>query len=109
MQARPEIRWTVRDYRKDRPHGIQASTPQELSNVHNVPHVSNLKKCLFEEDVVIPIEEVCFNDKLQFVEQPLEIVNLEIKMLKRSRIAIVKVRWESRHGAEFTWELVDQF
>jgi hypothetical protein len=56
--------------------------PQELSNVHNVFHVSNLKKCMFEEDVVIPLEEIRLDDKLQFVEQPVEIVDREIKKLE---------------------------
>jgi hypothetical protein len=58
--------------------------PQELSNGHNVFHVSNLKKCLFEEDMVIHLEEIRLDDKLQFVEQPVEIVDIEIKKLKRS-------------------------
>jgi hypothetical protein len=67
-------------------------TSHELSNVHNVFHVSNLKKCLHEEDVVIPLEEIRLNDKLQFVEQPVEIVQRDVKKLKRRRIPIVKVR-----------------
>jgi hypothetical protein len=91
------------------PVAYRLQLPPELSNVHNVFHVSNLKKCLLEEDVVIPLEEIRLNDKLQFVEQPVEIVDREIKKLKRSRIPIVKVRWESRRGAEFTWEREDQF
>jgi hypothetical protein len=91
------------------PVAYRLQLPQELNNVHNVFHVSNLKKCLFEEDVVIPLEEIRLDDKLQSVEQPVEIVDREIKKLKRSRTPLVKVRWESRRGAEFTWEREDQF
>jgi hypothetical protein len=91
------------------PVAYRLELPSELSNVHNVFHVSNLKKCMHEEDVVIPLEEIRLDDKLRFVEQPLEIVQRDVKKLKRRRIPIVKVRWDSRRGAEFTWELEDQF
>ncbi|GKC69149.1 hypothetical protein Tco_1115032, partial [Tanacetum coccineum] len=49
------------------------------------------------------------DDKLQFVEEPVEIMEREIKRLKRSRIPLVKVRWNSRRGHEFTWEREDSF
>ncbi|GJR55230.1 putative reverse transcriptase domain-containing protein [Tanacetum coccineum] len=49
------------------------------------------------------------DDKLQFVEDPVEIIKREIKRLKRSRIPLVKVRWNSRRGPEFTWEREDSF
>jgi hypothetical protein len=83
--------------------------PLDLSNVHNVFHVSNLKKCMHEEDVVIPLEEIRLDDKLRFVEQPIEIIQRDVQKLKRCRIPIVKVRRDSRRRAEFTWELEDQF
>ncbi|GJU43611.1 putative reverse transcriptase domain-containing protein [Tanacetum coccineum] len=50
-----------------------------------------------------------FDDKLQFVEEPIEITDREVKRLKRSRIPLVKVRWNSKRGPEFTWEREDQF
>ncbi|GJU76742.1 hypothetical protein Tco_1273812 [Tanacetum coccineum] len=50
-----------------------------------------------------------FDDKLQFVEEPIEITDREVKRLKRSRIPLVKVRWNSKRGPEFTWERKDQF
>ncbi|GKB07229.1 putative reverse transcriptase domain-containing protein [Tanacetum coccineum] len=65
--------------------------PQQLSRVHNTFHVSNLKKCLSDESLVIPLEELCVNDKLHFVEEPVEVMDREIKKLKRSRIPIIKV------------------
>ncbi|GKA10359.1 putative reverse transcriptase domain-containing protein [Tanacetum coccineum] len=66
--------------------------PQQLSRVHNTFHVSNLKKCLSDESLVIPLEELRVDDKLHFVEEPVEVMDREIKQLKRSRIPIIKVR-----------------
>ncbi|GKA61415.1 putative reverse transcriptase domain-containing protein, partial [Tanacetum coccineum] len=83
--------------------------PQELSRVHHTFHVSNLKKCYSDEPLVMPLKGVHINDTLQFVEEPVEIMEREIKRLKRSRIPLVKVRWNSRRGPEFTWEREDSF
>ncbi|GJW50029.1 putative reverse transcriptase domain-containing protein [Tanacetum coccineum] len=83
--------------------------PQELSRVHHTFHVSNLKKCYADEPIVMPLEGIHVDDKLQFVEEPVEIMEREIKRLKRSRIPLVKVRWNSRRGPEFTWEREDSF
>ncbi|GKA09040.1 putative reverse transcriptase domain-containing protein [Tanacetum coccineum] len=82
--------------------------PKELSNVHNTFHVSNLKKCLSDESLVIPMKELRLDDKLNFVEEPIEIMDREVKQLRQSRIPIVKVRWNSKRGPEFTWEREDQ-
>nr|GEX50162.1 putative reverse transcriptase domain-containing protein [Tanacetum cinerariifolium] len=83
--------------------------PQELSTVHNTFHVSNLKKCYANEPLAVLLDGLHFDDKLYFVEEPVEIMDREVKRLKRSRISIVKVRWNSRRGPEFTWEREDQF
>ncbi|GJU48076.1 putative reverse transcriptase domain-containing protein [Tanacetum coccineum] len=83
--------------------------PQELSRVHSTFHVSNLKKCYSDEPLAMPLDEIHVDDKLQFVEEPVEIMEREIKRLKRSRIPLVKVRWNSRRGPEFTWEREDSF
>ncbi|GJT05569.1 putative reverse transcriptase domain-containing protein [Tanacetum coccineum] len=82
--------------------------PEELSNVHSTYHVSNLKKCLSDESLVIPIKELRLDDKLNFVEEPVEIMDREVKQLKQSCILIVKVRWNSKRGPKFTWEREDQ-
>ncbi|GKE12014.1 hypothetical protein Tco_1415565 [Tanacetum coccineum] len=83
--------------------------PQELSRVHNVFYVCNLKKYLSDDTLVIPLEEIQLDDKLYFGEEPVEIMDREVKQLKRSRIPIVKVRWNARRGPEYTWEREDQF
>ncbi|GKC58208.1 putative reverse transcriptase domain-containing protein [Tanacetum coccineum] len=82
--------------------------PEELKGIHSTFHVSNLKKCLAEGDVVVPMEEIQLDDKLHIIEEPVEIVDREVKRLKQSRIPIVKVRWNSQRGPEFTWEREDQ-
>ncbi|GKC23792.1 putative reverse transcriptase domain-containing protein, partial [Tanacetum coccineum] len=83
--------------------------PQELSRVHNTFQISNLKKCYSDDPLVVPLEGLQVDDKLHFVEEPVEIMDHEVKQLRRSRVPIVKVRWNSRRGPEFTWEREDQF
>ncbi|GJV51460.1 putative reverse transcriptase domain-containing protein [Tanacetum coccineum] len=83
--------------------------PQELSRVHNTFHVSNLKKCYSDDPLVVPLEGLQVDDKLHFVEEPIEVMDREVKQLRRSRVPIVKVRWNSWRGPEFTWEREDQF
>nr|GEV22068.1 putative reverse transcriptase domain, ribonuclease H-like domain, aspartic peptidase domain protein [Tanacetum cinerariifolium] len=83
--------------------------PFKLSRVHSTFHVSNLKKCLSDEPLAIPLDELHIDDKLCFVEEPVEIMDREVKRLRQSRIPIIKVRWNSKRGPEFTWEREDQF
>nr|GFB16837.1 putative reverse transcriptase domain-containing protein [Tanacetum cinerariifolium] len=65
--------------------------PEELSIVHNTFHGSNLKKCHADKPLVVPLDGLHFDDKLHFVEKPVEIVDREVKRLNRSRIPLVKV------------------
>ncbi|KAD4585784.1 hypothetical protein E3N88_23385 [Mikania micrantha] len=86
----------------------QLNLPAELDGVHNVFHVSNLKKCLSNETLVVPLDEIQVDEQLRFVEEPVEIMDREVKQLKQSKIPIVKVQWNSKHGLEFTGEREDQ-
>ncbi|KAD2393187.1 hypothetical protein E3N88_40164 [Mikania micrantha] len=82
--------------------------PPKLSNVHPTFHVSNLRKCLADRDLQVPLDDIRVDNTMHFVEKPVEIMDREVKKLKCSKIPIVKVRWESKRGPEFTWERVDQ-
>ncbi|XP_076909960.1 uncharacterized protein LOC143567414 [Bidens hawaiensis] len=82
--------------------------PSELLNVHPVFHVSNLKKCVAEVNLQIPLDEVHIDETKHFTERPVDIMDHKDKVTKCSRIPLVKVRWESKQGAEFTWEREDQ-
>ncbi|GJV68399.1 putative reverse transcriptase domain-containing protein [Tanacetum coccineum] len=82
--------------------------PDQLSCVHSTFHVSSLKKCFSDEPLAIPLDEIQIDDKLNFIEEPVEIMDREVKRLKQSHIPIVKVRWNSKRGHEFTWEHEDQ-
>ncbi|GJT18100.1 putative reverse transcriptase domain-containing protein [Tanacetum coccineum] len=75
----------------------------------NPRFVGPFKKCHADEPLAFPLDGLHFDDKLQFVEEPIEITDREVKWLKRSRIPLVKVRWNSKRGPEFTWEREDQF
>ncbi|GJT59481.1 putative reverse transcriptase domain-containing protein [Tanacetum coccineum] len=82
--------------------------PEQLSRVHITFHVSNLKKCFLDEPLAILLDEIQIDDKLNFIEKPVKIMDREVKWLKQSRIPIMKVRWNSRRGPEFSWEREDQ-
>ncbi|GJR85748.1 putative reverse transcriptase domain-containing protein [Tanacetum coccineum] len=90
------------------PVAYRLDLPKEWNGVHDTFHLSNLKKCLADPTLQVPLEEIRVNAKLIFVEEPIEILEREFKNLKRSRIAIVKVQWNSKRGPEFTWEREDQ-
>nr|GEW02853.1 putative reverse transcriptase domain-containing protein [Tanacetum cinerariifolium] len=82
--------------------------PEQLRKVHSTFYVLNLKKCLADEPLAIPLDEIQVEDKLHFIKEPVEIMDHEVKRLKQSRISIVKVHWNSRRALEFTWERKDQ-
>ncbi|GKE14657.1 hypothetical protein Tco_1422234, partial [Tanacetum coccineum] len=108
-KAEPLLYWTFKIIAKVGTVAYRLELPEQLSRVHSTFHVSNMKKCLFDETFVIPLDEIQIDDKLHFVEEPVEIMDREVKCLKKSHIPIVKVWWNSRRGTEFTWEHEDQF
>ncbi|GKE62696.1 putative reverse transcriptase domain-containing protein, partial [Tanacetum coccineum] len=90
------------------PVAYRLDLPEELNGVHDTFHLSNLKKCLDDPTLQVPLDEIRVDAKLNFMEEPVEILERDFKKLKRSRIAIVKVWWNSKRGPEFTWEREDQ-
>nr|GEY96974.1 putative reverse transcriptase domain-containing protein [Tanacetum cinerariifolium] len=90
------------------PVAYKLELPRELQGIHNTFHVSNLKKCLSDESLIISLDEVQLDDKLHFIEELAEIMDHKVKRLKQSRIPIVKVRWNSHRGPKYTWERKDQ-
>ncbi|GKE49574.1 hypothetical protein Tco_1480832 [Tanacetum coccineum] len=73
------------------PVAYKLELPDEPRGIHNTFHVSNLKKCLADENLIIPLEGIQLDDKLHFMEESVEIMDREVKQLKQSRIPIVKV------------------
>nr|GEW14909.1 putative reverse transcriptase domain-containing protein [Tanacetum cinerariifolium]GEX12317.1 putative reverse transcriptase domain-containing protein [Tanacetum cinerariifolium] len=90
------------------PVAYRLDLPKELDGVHDTFHVSNLKKYLVDPTLQVPLDEIQVDAKLNFMKEPVEILEREFKKLKRSRIAVVKVRWNSKRGPKFTWESKDQ-
>ncbi|GJU30773.1 putative reverse transcriptase domain-containing protein [Tanacetum coccineum] len=84
------------------PLAYRLRLPKELSGVHDTFHVSNLKKCLADASLHVPLNEIKVDKTLHFIEEPIEILDYEIKSLKCSKISLVKVCWDSKRGPEFT-------
>ncbi|GKC53120.1 putative reverse transcriptase domain-containing protein [Tanacetum coccineum] len=93
---------------KVRTVAYRVELPEQLSRVHSMFHVSNLKKCIVDEPLAIPLDEIQIDDKLHFIEEHVKIMDREVKRLKQSHILIVKVHWNSRRGHELSWEREDQ-
>nr|GEU67401.1 hypothetical protein [Tanacetum cinerariifolium] len=89
------------------PVAYRLRLPEELSSVYDTFYVSNLKKCLEDSSFHVPLDEIKIDKTLRFVEEPIEIRDREVRSLKNNKISLVKVRWNSRCGPEFTWERED--
>nr|GEZ63764.1 putative reverse transcriptase domain-containing protein [Tanacetum cinerariifolium] len=90
------------------PVAYKLELPEEIRNIGNTFYVFDLKKCLSDDSLIILMKELWLDDKLNFVKDPVEIMDRKVKELKQSRIPIVKLRWNSKRGPEFTWEREDQ-
>ncbi|GJR52948.1 putative reverse transcriptase domain-containing protein [Tanacetum coccineum] len=97
-----ELVGTVEIVERVGPVAYRLRLPQELVGVYDTFHVSNLKKCLADVNLHVPLEEVKIEDKLHFIKEPMEIMDHEVKKLKKRQIPIVKVHWNSRRGPKFT-------
>nr|GEW47619.1 putative reverse transcriptase domain-containing protein [Tanacetum cinerariifolium] len=89
------------------PVAYRLRLPEELSSVQDTFHVSNLKKCLADANLHVPMDEIKIDKTLRFVKEPIEIMDREVRRLKRSKISLVKVHCNSKRGPEFTWERED--
>ncbi|GKC85284.1 putative reverse transcriptase domain-containing protein [Tanacetum coccineum] len=106
-KCRPPVLWAEIRENRVGPVAYRLRLPEELSNVHDTFHVSNLKKCLADANLHVPLDEIKIDKTFCFVEEPIEVMGREVKSLKCSKIPIVKVRWNSKRGPEFTWERED--
>nr|GEX51680.1 putative reverse transcriptase domain-containing protein [Tanacetum cinerariifolium] len=89
------------------PVAYKLDFPEELDGFHDTFYMSNLKKCLADLTLQVPLDEIQVGAKLNFIEEPVEILKREFKKLKRSRISIVNVRWNLKRDPKFTWERKD--
>ncbi|KAI3741139.1 hypothetical protein L1987_58806 [Smallanthus sonchifolius] len=82
--------------------------PEGLSRLHNTFHVSHLRKCLADESTFVPLDDIEIDEKLNYVEEPMAILDRKVKRLRNKEISQVLVRWEHRKGAEMTWETEEE-
>ncbi|KAI3740111.1 hypothetical protein L2E82_30530 [Cichorium intybus] len=78
--------------------------PPELQGIHNTFHVCYLRKCLAEEENVIPLSYIQVDDKVRYIEEPVAILDKKTKKLRQKEVGLVKIQWKHRGGANMTWE-----
>ncbi|XP_071741170.1 uncharacterized protein [Rutidosis leptorrhynchoides] len=78
--------------------------PEELNNIHDTFHVSQLRKCLADETTYVPLSEIVVNEKLKHFEEPIKVVDYQVKQLRNKSVTLLKVQWKYQKGSEFTWE-----
>ena len=91
-----------------REQAYKLELPQELEGIHNVFHVCYLRKCLADEPSILPLDELRVDEKKRLVEEPVAILDREIKQLRKKRVKLVKVQWKNKHGSDMTWEVEDE-
>ena len=79
----------------------------ELSQIHNTFHVSQLRKCVTNEDVVVSLDEIQVDESLNYIERPITVLDRKTKVLQNKDVKLVKVQWQHRRGSEWTWEPED--
>ncbi|KAJ9543405.1 hypothetical protein OSB04_023112 [Centaurea solstitialis] len=103
-----EIHRIVRDSRMCRKVAYQSELRAELSRIHNTLHVSQLWKCLAYGSAHRPIDDIQVEERLNYVERPIAVLERRTKTLRNKEVSLVKVQWEHRKGSEWTWELEDE-
>ena len=82
--------------------------PPNLTGIHNVFHVSQLRKYHPDESHIIATEELPLEQNLTYTESPVRILDYKVKELRNKRIPMVKVLWRNQKSEEATWELEDK-
>ena len=82
----------------------QLGFPDELSQIHNTFHVSQLRKCVADVYTVIPLDDNQVDDRIIYIKRPLAILDSKTKPLHNKVVSLVKVRWQHWKGSEWTWE-----
>ena len=78
--------------------------PEELSRIHSTFHVSQLRKCIMDQEAVVSLDDIQVDERLNYVERPVAILEKKKKILRNKEIPLVKVQWEHQRGSEWTWE-----
>ena len=87
------------------PIAYQLELPEELRLIHSTFHVSNLRKCLADSSLAIPLPVIKLDNKLSFIETPEAVTDRKTRVLRNKEINLVKVQWRFHKGLEATWEL----
>ncbi|KAD5803480.1 hypothetical protein E3N88_14840 [Mikania micrantha] len=82
--------------------------PDELSGIHPTFHVSHLRKCLADDVAYVPLNDIEVDERLNYIEKPVAIVDTKEKQLRNKMVRLVKVQWKHRKGSEATWEIEDE-
>jgi hypothetical protein len=88
--------------------GYQLELPPQLSDVHDVIHVSQLRKCLWVPEEQMPLEELTVGEDLTYQEYPVMILDTSEKVTRNNRYMMCKVQWCNHTEEEATWEKEDQ-
>ncbi|KAI3813887.1 hypothetical protein L1987_18622 [Smallanthus sonchifolius] len=79
-----------------------------LNRLHNTFHVSHLRKCLADESTFVPLDDIELDEKLNYIEEPVAILDRKMKKLRNKEISQVLVRWKYKKGADMTWETEEE-
>ena len=78
--------------------------PKELSQIYNTFHVSQLRKCVTDENAIISLDDIQIEETLNYIERSIAILSKKTKVLQNKEVKIIKVQWKHRRGSEWTWE-----